>query len=88
MAHLPTAHRLMPRVASHETPEWWAAFDRMGHVLIVRKADAASVYLQGDDARAFDAQMSNIRHQVENYGEDFNRLLGLVCEAYSEVLEA
>lgn len=69
---------------THETATWFIDGDRCGGVLLVRKADAASVYMQGEEA-------AETRRNVEKLeaisGAAFPGLFDAYCTTYSEVLE-
>lgn len=72
---------------THETPQWFIDQDRMGHILLVRKSDCGSVYMQGDDAALMRRNVEALEQCHADDGAAFNRAFTHLCEGYSDVLE-
>lgn len=71
---------------SHETNDWFIDGDRHGGVLLVRKADAASIYFcPGDDAKAIRETVE----LIESISDEFNfaRRFNEACQVYGDQLD-
>lgn len=82
----------MQQYLSHETARYSLHFDRIGNYTLVRRADKASHYFQGDDARLWDRNMEAILDLDASKswapGHSLDTSFDFLCSGYDDILKA
>jgi hypothetical protein len=72
----------------YETSKYRLEQDRFGFVLLVRKADGATAFFQGDDADLWDRNMSSLESiKTWNAGNSPDNSFDFLCSGYDDILE-
>ena len=81
----------MTNFLEHETSRYSLHSDRFGHFRLVRRADLAEQYFQGDDAdlwrRNIDAIVAIDQRNGWGTNNSFDASFDCLCSGYDDVLE-